>query len=190
MNYLQVCRNLKRIIEFRDLYVRFIKAQKSGNSRTAWQVRQEMACLAPYVQRNLDQVGVGCILLQDAPAVGGRQYPTEVTLLAYQPQITAKYNLSERDMVLHFERAIGEYLRLRSRAFWNLFNPFWWIREILAGIVSLPFYLIGLAGFNQQVIEFSLGGRVFKLLAGLVIISGALATIVQFLLDHGWLSFS
>ncbi len=190
MNYLQAHWSLKRIIEFRDLYVRFTKARKSKGSQTVWQLQQEMTHLAPYVQRDLSQAGMGCIVLQDAPALGGTQYDTEVALLAYQPQIAAKYNFSEQDMVLHFERAIGEYLRLRIRAFWNLFNPFWWIREILAGIVSIPFYLIGLAGFNQKTIESSLGGRLFKLLEGLVIIGGALAKIVQLLLEHGWLSFS
>jgi len=190
MNYLQAHWSLKRIIGFRDLYVRFTKARKSKSSQTAWQLQQEMTHLAPYVQRDLNQVGYGYLTLQEAPALGGREQDAEITSLAYHPQITAKYNFSELDMVLHFDRAIGEYLRLRIRAFWNLFNPFWWIREILAGIVSIPFYLIGLAGFNQKTIESSLGGRLFKLLGGLVIIGGALATIVQLLLEHGWLSFS
>jgi len=148
-----------------------------------------MAYLASHAQRDLNRVDLGYFVLYDAPAIGGRGYPHEVTSLAYEPQICAQYNLNEQDMVLQFERAIGEYLRLRRHAFWNLFNPFWWIREIITVIVSLPFYLIGLAGFNQQTIESSLGGRLFKLLWGLVIIGASLATIVQFLLNHGWLSF-
>ena len=175
---------LGRIVEFRNLYLRWANAHTSQDSQAAWQIRKELARLATAVQRDFDRAGMGYIVLIDPPALGGRQQDVEFTFLAQDPQVTTRHNISQQDMVLHFERAVGEYLRLRRRALWNLFNPFWWIREILAGIVSIPFYVIGLAGFDQKAIESSPGGRFFKLLEGLAIIGGTVTAIVRLLLER------
>ncbi len=185
MNYLQARCSLGRIVQFRDLYVKLREARTSTDSQTVQQVSLEMARLASHVQHDFVLVDMGYMTLQDAPLVGGQEHTVELAPLVYNIELATRYNFSERDVVLLLERAIGEYLRLRSRAFWNLFNPLWWIREILAGIVSIPFYVIGLAGFDQEAIESSLVGRLLKLLAELAIIGGAVTAIVQLFLQRG-----
>lgn len=190
MNYWQARSGLKRIVEFCNLYVKFANLTLDvGQQATIPELLQQMARLAPSVQRDLDRVGQGYRILQDAPALGGRKQLFEVTTLAYSPRIAGNYNIAPSDMVLQFQRAIGEYERSITPAFWNLFNPFWWIRELIAAVASIPFYLFGLAGFNQQRAESSRLGRMVKLIEELVLFGAALATIIQLLLSRGWLSF-
>jgi hypothetical protein len=85
-----------------------------------------------------------------------------------------------RDLLI---RAHGVYDRNRRPAFWRTINPFTYVGYLLEWIASLPFRLLGRAGFNSARVERSLFGRLFKLLIEAVVVLAALATVLEFV---GW----
>lgn len=78
-------------------------------------------------------------------------------------------------------RAIGDYERLEARLRRQSWNPFYWIRLAFVTLLSLPFRILGAAGFDARAMEQSLIGRLFKAIAGLVIFLAALLQVLSLL---------
>lgn len=185
MDLLSSRRALTILGEFRNTYVEFVSARRRGDLDAAWAAQQRMARLTHPAQHALDGVGCGYVILCDAPAMGGRRHPAEITGVATHDTVADDYHVSPRSIVLQIEIAIGEYERRVETGRWQLLNPLWWLREILAGIVRIPFYLLGVAGLNQDAAEASLVGRAYRRLATFMITAvGLIASLEQL----GWLS--
>lgn len=60
------------------------------------------------------------------------------------------------------ERAISIYKKDSKRAKQRTYNPFFWIVLLIDCLVGLPFEALGKVGFNQNKIEASFVGKLFK----------------------------
>lgn len=181
MFYFSVTAAVARIVKYRDLYLQLQSARQEGESDVEWGAREQMARLSLAVQRDMEVVNTGYVTLIDPPMLGGTRQQARVANLAIDMATANSYYVSQQDLILEFEKAIGEYRRLTRGAFLNLFNPFWWLRAGISLLASLPFYLIGIAGFNQETIESSVGGRASKLLIELAMVAAAIITVYDFL---------
>lgn len=79
------------------------------------------------------------------------------------------------------DRAIGDYERLQTKLRRQSWNPFYWIRLAFSALLSLPFRILGAAGFDARAMERSLIGRLFKAVEGLVIFVAALLQALSLL---------
>jgi hypothetical protein len=76
---------------------------------------------------------------------------------------------------------LGEYERQAVKAIVRTFNPLYWVGVGLEYVASLPFKLLGRAGFNQARIEGSVAGRIVKRLVEIVMFLSALLTALHYL---------
>lgn len=74
----------------------------------------------------------------------------------------------------YFDRAIGDYERLKKKLLRQSFNPLFWLWLGFSGLLSIPFRILDAAGFNARALERSLGGKVFKLLEAIASILAVL----------------
>jgi hypothetical protein len=133
--------------------------------------------------------GVNSILtVTPPPAVGGYVKQVDVlTNFSILDDLTLR-GLNPMDFV---QRAIGVYEGDRVRAWIRTFNPIFWISQVFLWLISFPFHIIGIAGFDRQKAEDSLWGKLFKALAGFAVfvatILGMVATILTILESLGLL---
>lgn len=151
----------------------------------AWAAQQELARTSPAVQRDLVRVQCGHMTLTDAPIIGGRFQIVETTTVFIHSELARQYEMHPRDLVLVLEGAIGEYTDRVQAGFFNLFNPFWWLRVTVGLIVRIPFYVLGVAGFNQAAAEASTIGRMYRRVgAAAITVIGLVASLEQL----GWIN--
>ena len=81
--------------------------------------------------------------------------------LIYQQNIIDRKHFY-KSLVQMTERAIAAYKKDIGRAKQRTYCPLFWIALLIDCIVSLPFEALGKAGFNQNRIEISFIGKLFK----------------------------
>jgi len=98
----------KRIIDFHNLYGRYVEARSLGNEAEAFRIRGEMADAVPRVQRDLDATGYGIYILMDAPALGGRRWPYQLAPLLVL-ELADQYNVKPGEILMTLRMAASEY---------------------------------------------------------------------------------
>lgn len=95
------------------------------------------------------------------------------------------------DVVLALDVAIGEYERIAERERRNLYNPLWWLRQLIGLLFRLPFYLLGELGYDRREAERSRAAEVWRRIYGgcfsLVAVLAGIVTILSGLRAFGWL---
>lgn len=126
------------------------------------------------------------LLLETRQAILAAEASTimyEVDLLANLYNLRS-FEIPTQHIVDAIEQALGVYERERPKALLRTLNPFYWLERALALMVSIPFRLIGLAGFDAEKAEESWVGKLVKFLLSLLT---TLATILKILDLLGWL---
>jgi hypothetical protein len=77
----------------------------------------------------------------------------------------------------YLDRAIGDYERLLKKLVRLSFNPLYWLWMGFATVLSLPFRILGAAGFNARAMERSWAGKLFKLIEAIA----ALLAVLNYL---------
>lgn len=72
------------------------------------------------------------------------------------------FNLSHEPLLDIIERAIAIYENDKKSAILRTYCPLFWIALLIDRLVGLPFEALGRAGFNQNRIEVSFIGKLFK----------------------------
>jgi hypothetical protein len=99
----------ERIVQFHNLYVELTSAVAEQNHALADERLGQMADIAGPVQRDLNKVGQGMILMRDAPALGGRQWNYQLTDVVLTPQLATNYNIDPQTVMTMLRKAAGEY---------------------------------------------------------------------------------
>ena len=73
-----------------------------------------------------------------------------------------KLHIGHRSLLDTIERAIAKYENDKKSAILRTYSPLFWIALLIDSLVSLPFEALGKVGFNQNRIEFSFMGKLFK----------------------------
>lgn len=96
----------------------------------------------------------------DAPAMGGRA--TSINLIENLFNLQ-HYDIESQSIIDVIDQALGVYERDFVKSIIRVINPIFWLGRTLEFISSIPFYLLGRIGLNQQKLEESFIGRVVKL---------------------------
>jgi hypothetical protein len=131
----------------------------------------------PEAVRSCTRIGHALAVSYADPNTG---FAAEINL------ITNLFNLDRQRIPVSkafdfLDRAIGDYQRLETKLRRQSWNPFYWIRLGFFTLLSLPFRILGAAGFDARALEQSLIGRIFKAVEALVIFLAALLTVLHLL---------
>ncbi|WP_421787380.1 hypothetical protein [Hyphobacterium sp.] len=114
-----------------------------------------------------------------APAIGG--YRLSFDLFRDLLRLRS-FELTEQATLDAMDRAIGRYQNDQIYAWVRTFNPLWWLWRLLNIVVSLPFALAELSGFERERFEQSVSGKLVRLISWLVttaaLILGAAVSVV------------
>lgn len=185
MNYFTASSRLRELISFKESYLEYLAA-KDKDTEAAQKARSELNRLAMAVDESLEQVGCAVFIAAPPPAVGGPFVQVHIARELFNVYVRKVLGVGPKQILDMLEQGIGEYERIARRAFLNLFNPFWWLKEILSFIVSLPFYLLGISGFDQQRIEQSTAAKVLKLIMAVLVLIATITTILVNFNILGW----
>jgi len=72
------------------------------------------------------------------------------------------YDIETQALIDFINQALGVYERDFKWSFMRTVNPLFWVGKILELVSSVPFYLLGRIGFDQEELELSSLGRVVK----------------------------
>ena len=89
------------------------------------------------------------------------------------------FDIPFQQIVDRIDRAIGIYAKDALWSWLRLFNPLFYISLFLEYIASIPFVLLGKAGFNQRAAEQSIIGKIVKFIIELVTITASILTILH-----------
>ena len=103
----------ERLVIFHNDYVRLVEARAAGNQAQATQIQMEMAHYSAAVHRDLDRAGLAYWTLIDAPALGGRRWPTPLTDVVLT-RLGQHYNVDPTEVLVVLCQAIGEYERMAT----------------------------------------------------------------------------
>ncbi len=143
----------------------------------AREVRARINLKMPEVVRSCTLIGHSLTLTYGSPHQG---FAGGINL------ITNLFNLDRQRIPASkafdfLDRAIGDYERLQTKLRRQSWNPFYWIRLAFFALLSLPFRILGAAGFDARAMERSLVGRLFKAVVGLVVFLAALLQVLSLL---------
>jgi hypothetical protein len=167
---------LQRLREFRELVIAYFL--DSQESHFASHEGEKARLARPQINLRMNET------LQSMHAVGesamftgerfGRANAITNMFQLYQLRIPRK------SIVDSLDRTIGEYERIESHLFLQLFNPLYW----LGLIVAIPFRILAFSGFDANKIERSMFGRLYKAIASFAALVAAILTILYYV---GWL---
>lgn len=107
------------------------------------------------------------------PAIGGVAGFIDYFLNLFQLK---QFSIDPQMIVDCLEQAIGKYNFEQKRFRRKLFNPLYWIGEI----IRIPFHLLSFAGFNAQKFEFSFIGKSYKFIVSIITVAWTIIEMLNF----------
>ncbi len=133
-------------------------------NETAQNARHQMNLLMSDVISSIDLIGIPrTVFYSPPPAIGGYAGPVDLiggVFQFYQFRIEPQM---AKDVL---SRAVGVYETKATHLFRQCFNPFFWLGWAANKVLSVPFRILGQAGFDGNMLEHSLLGKLFKAIAG------------------------
>lgn len=185
INYWQNKNRLKFLTEFRHQVNNYFQ-----NSESDWMVNARIENdTAVSARRKINQTldkadliislsGVSPVIhYSSPPAIGGYRQNVDVILNIfnlYDFQIGPK---AVYDMI---DRAIGIYEENRKISIFRTFNPFFWINLLIKYIISIPFKILGIFGFDHKSFEITGIGQFIKGILYLITVFASLVTLINF----------
>ncbi len=99
------------------------------------------------------------------PMVGGVTKHIDVVKNIF---ILHSFRMDSEDILDFIDQAIGVYRTDRKKSLIRTINPFYWLTFILIEVIKIPFFILGTVGFDQNRLESSMIGRLFKGIALIV----------------------
>lgn len=189
MLYWECKRRLTDLHTFRGLVARYFGSvnysrRATHQTETSEEAREKINLL-------MAEIEISCILIRQPTIVSyfdpRSGYEAKLSILQNIFELR-QYYIENARVVDSLDRAIGEYERLQHHLYRQMFNPVFWLSLVLAKLVSLPFQILGMAGFDSAKLQKSTGGKILKAVIGFVAafiaFAAGLLTILQIL---GWL---
>lgn len=148
-----------------------IETEKSQN------LRVQIARLLDDARGIIGAAGLSPIIHWTAPPVAGG-YSRYVDVVESVFNLHT-FRISAEDVFDFSNRAIGIYERGEKAAKMRVFNPLFYLGVAVEWVASLPFVLVGRAGFNRQRIESSKIGKLLKLIFEAIALGAGIVTILQ-----------
>ena len=185
-------RRSEKLAEFRTLVISYfdhVHGDTEASGVQAAKLRYRINCILSDVGAIItasDQT-TRVEWLYGAPAVGYKRATIDIIQDMFMLPEESKEEL-QFHMLDVVDRAAGTYSEDHRRALVRTLNPLWWFSRALSFVTYLPFALMGLSGFDSRRAQRSLAGRVVRLLVALIILGGAVFTILQALYTMGVIS--
>lgn len=139
--------------------------------------RRKINLAISKIQKIVHAANVDPVLIYTPPpAIGGYVQRIDVLLNIFN---TIHYQIPHNKIIDFIDIAIGRYSDDYNSSILRTFNPFFWIFQIIELVARIPFFLLGLIGFNQNKVEASLYGRIVKGIFTLITAIAAIVTIAQ-----------
>ncbi len=186
MLYWECKRRLDALIRFRQLGSEYFAnltpvgyGEPPQENEAARMARLVMNRTLGEVIESMDLLGLSrTVYYTPPPLIGG--YAGDMDIFANLFEFW-RFRLDPRQALDVLERAIGEYQRRKQWLFLQIFNPFFWLKWLLAKVLSVPFAILGAAGFNATKIEHSLIGKMVKAVIGIVAFLASLLAVLKYL---------
>ena len=186
MLYWECKRRLNTLAQFRALGSQYFTnltpvafGRPPQENQAARMARLEMNRILGEVVESIDLLGMSrLVYYTPPPRIGGFAGPMDMLANLFE---LWRFQLDPRQALDLLERAIGEYQRRTFPLFLQLFNPFFWVKWLLGKVLSVPFAILGAAGFNAQKLEQSLLGKTVKGVVGLVAFIASLLGVLNYL---------
>ena len=146
MTIWEVNNRLEMLYEFRNLFVNYYNNVESVSFLQV-QPNEEGIQSRHKINKNLDRIrecmylsGYNTeIIYTDAPAIGGRR---QIFSLLENMFELSRYQIDPNMLLDQIEQAIGKYENNRIKSIKRTLNPFFWLNEIIAFVIGLPFRLL------------------------------------------------
>jgi len=191
MLYWECKRRLNELLKFRELVVTYFSHrtiphfQTVHEDDTARKARSEINLRMNAAIRSCLRIGQTLTVFYSPPPVRGG-FAGNLNLIQNMFELHT-FQIPPSRVIDSLNRAIGDYERLQRELFRSLWNPLYWLRLGVANLLSLPFRILGAAGFNSQAIEHSTAGKVSKAIAAF---AGFIVTVLTILhslgVSTGW----
>jgi len=178
MNYFEAERNERLLRRFKKLALAYWGTKKTQQDEQEAEYHADPDPDAggnPNLRRQLNEMqtealqlgkrlGVNVILeWYPPPAVGGPVINTDIFSAAVDQSMISYGRLPEQGIIDALDQCIGAASALRRKAAWRMVSPWWWVVDIPALILRVPFLILRQAGVSPK-IEESIFSQVFKVL--------------------------
>lgn len=151
MTYFEIRNRLTELEEFRDLYAEYVNfTNRSPDNVPARIVRTKMEPLAPMVVDTLAKVGLGGVVVKDAPARGGRKLKINVIKAIFRERLMERYEISDSAALHVLDQGIAKYRQKLWGQQLQLFNPFFWLFHFVLFISKIPILAFKSAGYDTR----------------------------------------
>jgi hypothetical protein len=164
MNYFEVKDRLESLVRFRALYFEYIGFTNREENPAAQIIRQKMEPLAPITVESLRQVGLGGMVTRDAPAHGGRKIRINLIKAIFRDNIIRRFSLTDREPLDLLDKGILAYRRRLWVEKLQLFNPLFWVYQIVLWTARLPITVCRAAGYDTSKAERAAAVKLYVLL--------------------------
>jgi hypothetical protein len=186
MLYWECKRRLRALREFRSHVETYFSNTEFGGpfghpdeQQAARNARLQINRRLGDVEASFRLVGEPSWIYYNPPAITGG-ITGDISLLANIFNLW-RFQIPEQELFDRLDRAIGRYERKERRLYRQMFNPFFWLMWSLSRILSTPFQVLTVAGFDGAKAESSLTGKLVKAIMGLVAFSAAALTVLHYL---------
>ncbi len=164
MNYFEVKDRLESLVRFRALYAEFIGFTNRTDNLPALMIRQKMEPLAPMTVESLRQVGLGGMVTRDAPVHGGRKVRINLIKVIFRDAIIRRYSVTDQEPLELLDMGILAYQKRLWIEKLQLFNPLFWVYQIVLWLARLPVTVCRAAGYDTSKVEQSAALKLYLLL--------------------------
>lgn len=185
MNYFEAKRIYNLMVQFRPLSLEYW-GKKPKDDRTWYDkdlriapesdesvlLREEINKLIPVVDTAAIEMGINTIMQSyPAPVVGGPVLDVHL-FLSVITQDLGHGGISQQEVLDHLNRCVGLAEDEKRNAFWRLVLPWYWLIDIPATVVRLPFAIMLKVGLPPS-IEKTVIAQTFKVILIIALIAYA-----------------
>ena len=172
-------KEINAIKAFKEAYAEFLflnskqRLDPNGLEKKK-ECREKINLLLGEVQKYVRRIGIpGSIYYSPPPMVGGMAGNIGLFENIFHLR---QFDISSTAIFDMLDKAIGNYTFFQKEYRRKIKNPFYWIGRA----IRLPFSIFSFAGFDGGKIESSFFGKLYKLLAGLILLISAIVTILTY----------
>jgi len=148
MNYFEIKERLHDLESFRQLYLEYISFTNREENPAAMIVLEKLRALKLETVDSLRRVHLGAVVTRDAPVRGGKKIRINVIKAIFRDNVMKQYALDEREPLEFLSRGILKYRTLLWKQKLQLFNPVFWLHQMIAFTAELPLWTLSRAGYD------------------------------------------
>lgn len=170
-------KRVKLLADFKELVATYFNNLEHSNVGDTWE-NEKAKEYRSEINRVLDKAHSSIISAGISPRLCKATDELSIDLINDMFSL-GDFHIGPQRLLDIIERAIGKYEDDRLNARLRIINPLFYIGLILEYIVSLPFWVFGKIGLDQEKIESSIPGRIVRGILYLVPVLAALLAILE-----------